>query len=195
MGKEKTLSRLRNTPKRGLQFYERKTPLTCGAPLRNRTVDLLITMYACLVPSPQVDGLSCENTSADRRSYAPDRPTRTPSATQSATHFDLSSEQLAAAGASLRPRVRSVVDQYRRVQSHRLSSGGTASACLPPARRAALTWNIAGSSSQRHGRSLPPATCPGGEQKPTVLQSTHAVPLMPLKKAGGSSPVNPAIRN
>jgi hypothetical protein len=31
-----------------------KVPLTCGAPLRNRTVDLLLTMTDRAVPQPQV---------------------------------------------------------------------------------------------------------------------------------------------
>ena len=33
--------------------------LLCGAPLRNRTVDLLLTMYRCAVPQPQVERLTC----------------------------------------------------------------------------------------------------------------------------------------
>jgi hypothetical protein len=43
-GEDETLSRPRNSHKRGHRFHERKSLLTCGAPLRNRTVDLLLTM-------------------------------------------------------------------------------------------------------------------------------------------------------
>ena len=41
------------------------------------------------VLQPQVDRLTCENTSTHWHSQAPDKPTRAPFATQSATHFDL----------------------------------------------------------------------------------------------------------
>jgi hypothetical protein len=78
---------------RGPRIGRRKTRLTCGAPLRNRTVDLLLTMDHCAVLQPQVDHLTCENTSTHRHSQAPDKPTRAPFATQSATHFDLVSER------------------------------------------------------------------------------------------------------
>jgi hypothetical protein len=61
----------------------------CGAPLRNRTVDLLLTMDRCAVLQSQVDRLTCESTSTDWHSQARDEPTRAPFATQSATHFDL----------------------------------------------------------------------------------------------------------
>ena len=70
--------------------------LFCGAPLRNRTVDLLLTMDHCAVLQPQVEQLTCENTSTHWHSQAPDEPTRAPFATQSATHFDLGSEEPAA---------------------------------------------------------------------------------------------------
>jgi hypothetical protein len=63
-----------------------------GAPLRNRTVDLLLTMDRSAVPQLQVGRLTCRNTSTDRQSQALDEPTRAPFATQSATHFDLSEQ-------------------------------------------------------------------------------------------------------
>jgi hypothetical protein len=63
--------------------------LLCGAPLRNRTVDLLLTMYRSAVLQSQVDRLTCENTSTHWHSRAPDELTPAPFATQSATHFDL----------------------------------------------------------------------------------------------------------
>jgi hypothetical protein len=66
--------------------------LRCGAPLRNRTVDLLLTMYRSTVLQSQVERLSCANTSTGWHSQAPDEPTRAPFATQSATHFDLADE-------------------------------------------------------------------------------------------------------
>ena len=77
---------------RGPRIGRRKTRLTCGAPLRNRTVDLLLTMYRSAVPHPQVDRLTCANTSTRWHSRAPDEPTRASFATQSATHFDLADE-------------------------------------------------------------------------------------------------------
>jgi hypothetical protein len=62
--------------------------LLCGAPLRNRTVDLLLTIDLCCVLSSQLGGLTCVNTSTDRHLHAPDRPSRALFATQSATHID-----------------------------------------------------------------------------------------------------------
>ena len=67
--------------------------LFCGAPLRNRTVDLLLTMYRSAVLQSQVEQLTCENTSTHWHSQAPGKPTRAPFATQSATHFDLVSDR------------------------------------------------------------------------------------------------------
>jgi hypothetical protein len=49
-------------------------------------------MYHCAVPQPQVEQLTCENTSTHWHSQAPDKPTRAPFATQSATHLDLADE-------------------------------------------------------------------------------------------------------
>jgi hypothetical protein len=49
-------------------------------------------MYHCAVPPPQVEQLTCENTSTHWHSQAPDKPRRAPFATQSATHFDLADE-------------------------------------------------------------------------------------------------------
>jgi hypothetical protein len=49
-------------------------------------------MYHCAVPQPQVEQLTCENKSTHWHSQAPDKPTRAPFATQSATHFDLADE-------------------------------------------------------------------------------------------------------
>ena len=66
--------------------------LHLGAPLRNRTVDLLLTMYRSAVLPPQVERLTSENTSTHWHSRAPDKPRRAPFATQSATHFDLAAE-------------------------------------------------------------------------------------------------------
>ena len=74
----------------GFMFENGSQP---GAPLRNRTVDLLLTMDRCAVLQPQVDRLNCENPSTHWHSQAPDEPTRAPFATQSATHFDLVSER------------------------------------------------------------------------------------------------------
>ena len=63
-----------------------------GATLRNRTVDLLLTMDRCAVLQPQVDSLTCQNASTAQHSRALDQPTQAPFATQSATHFDLAAE-------------------------------------------------------------------------------------------------------
>src|SRR5580693_5401795 len=46
-------------------------------------------MYHCAVPQPQVEQLTCVNTSTHWHSQAPDKPRRALFATQSATHFDL----------------------------------------------------------------------------------------------------------
>jgi hypothetical protein len=73
----------------GFMFEKLSQP---GAPLRNRTVDLLLTMDNCAVLQPQVDRLTCANTSTHWHSQALDEPTRAPFATQSATHFDLADE-------------------------------------------------------------------------------------------------------
>jgi hypothetical protein len=44
----KTAPRFAPPRPRGHRFYERNKPLTCGAPLRNRTVDLLLTIRTLL---------------------------------------------------------------------------------------------------------------------------------------------------
>ncbi len=73
----------------GFTFEKRLRP---GAPLRNRTVDLLLSMYHSADMQPRVEQLTCENTSTHWHSQAPDKPRRAPFATQSATHFDLADE-------------------------------------------------------------------------------------------------------
>jgi hypothetical protein len=60
-----------------------------GAPLRNRTVDLLLTMYRSADAQPQVGLLTCQNTSTHRHRQAPGEPPQAPFATQSATQTDL----------------------------------------------------------------------------------------------------------
>jgi hypothetical protein len=49
-------------------------------------------MYRSAVLQPQVDRLTCVNTSTRWHSQAPGGPTQAPFATQSATHFDLADE-------------------------------------------------------------------------------------------------------
>jgi hypothetical protein len=88
-----------------------KKPHDLGAPLRNRTVDLLLTMDRCRVLRVQVERLTSENTSTDQHPQALDRLSRAPFATQSATHFDLVSEELTAAEMSLRKRIRAEADK------------------------------------------------------------------------------------
>src|ERR1039457_4328301 len=80
----------------GGQFWTSNSPVIrseklheLGAPLRNRTVDLLLTMNNRQVPSPQVERLTSQNMSTDQRPRAPGRISRAPVATQSATQFDL----------------------------------------------------------------------------------------------------------
>ena len=63
--------------------------LVCRAPLRNRTVDLLLTMYRRTVLLSLVGPLTWQNASAGQHPQAPDGLSRAPFATQSATHFDL----------------------------------------------------------------------------------------------------------
>ena len=77
-------------------FRRVKYPATCsknlyemGALLRNRTVDLLLTMDLREVPLPQAGHLIRQNTSTDQRPQAPIRLSRAQFAAQSATHFDL----------------------------------------------------------------------------------------------------------
>jgi hypothetical protein len=120
-----------------------------------------------LVLQSEVNRLTCGNTSTHWHSQAPDEPTRAPFATQSATHFDLVSDEPATAGASLRPRVRCEADQYRRGQSHRLSSGGTAPTRLPPARPSGFDVEHASSSSQNGGGRLllPPVMAANGSRQ------------------------------
>ena len=62
-----------------------------GAPLRNRTVDLLLTMDRRGVVSPQAEHLTCQNTSTDQQPQALGRLSQAQFATQSATQFDLAS--------------------------------------------------------------------------------------------------------
>jgi hypothetical protein len=60
-----------------------------GAPLRNRTVDLLLTMDRYSILDWLVERLIRQNTSADQHPQALDRPSRARFATQSATQFVL----------------------------------------------------------------------------------------------------------
>ena len=111
----------------GFMFEKLSRP---GAPLRNRTVDLLLTMDRCAVLQPKVDRLTCVNTSTHWHSQAPDKPTRAPFATQSATHFDLVSERANRRRTSLRKRGRSEAEEVRKVHIHRLSLEVSASTRL-----------------------------------------------------------------
>jgi hypothetical protein len=84
------------------------------------------------VPQPQVDQLTCENTSTRWHSQAPDKPTRAPFATQSATHFDLGEE----------PSYEVVDIRFddRIVYVHGLSPRFTSASRLRSARRAVQGW-------------------------------------------------------
>ncbi len=75
--------------RRSTQYCVRKNFMTCGAPLRNRTVDLLLTMYSYSIPSLQVRRLTCEKASADQHQHALDGHSRAQFATRSATRNDL----------------------------------------------------------------------------------------------------------
>jgi hypothetical protein len=66
-----------------------KKPPNLGAPLRNRIVDLLLTMDRWRIQLPQAGRRTGPDTSRDQRRQAPDAPSRAPFATQSATHSDL----------------------------------------------------------------------------------------------------------
>ena len=71
--------------RRGHRIHIRKLLLTCRAPLRNRTVDLLLTMNRRTVLFSLVEGVTRQNTSTDQHPQAPDRPTQA----QFAPQFDL----------------------------------------------------------------------------------------------------------
>ena len=75
-------------PEGGARFYIRKVSIP-WSPLRNRTVDLLLTMNGRTVPLPQVERLTRQNASTGQRALTLDRPSRAPFATQSATQIDL----------------------------------------------------------------------------------------------------------
>jgi hypothetical protein len=94
---------------------------------------------SCAVLQPQVDRLTCANTSTHRRSQAPDEPTRAPFATQSATHFDLADE----------PSYEVVDIQFddRAVRVPGLSPRSTSANRLRSARRAVQGW--ANNATQR----------------------------------------------
>ena len=70
----------------GSIFEKRSQP---GAPLRNRTVDLLLTMYRSAVLEPQVGQLTCRYTSTGGHTQAPGGPSQAPFATRFATQIDL----------------------------------------------------------------------------------------------------------
>jgi hypothetical protein len=112
--------------------YIFEKPSYLGAPLRNRTVDLLLTMYRCAVLPPQVERLNCVNTSTHWHSQAPDKPTRAPFSTQSATHFDLGDE----------PSYQVVNIQFddRTVCAHGLSLRFTSASRLRSVCRAVRAW-------------------------------------------------------
>jgi hypothetical protein len=85
---------------RGLRFCIRILPLI-RAPLRNRTVDLLLTMNDHTIPLSLAGRLTWQNTSTGQRPQASDGPSRALLATQSATRFDLPEGRMAAdAGAA-----------------------------------------------------------------------------------------------
>jgi hypothetical protein len=63
--------------------------LLIRAPLRNRTVDLLLTMNRRTVMLSLAGGVTRQNTSTDQHPQAPDRLPLALFATQSATQFDL----------------------------------------------------------------------------------------------------------
>src|SRR5258708_15292719 len=61
--------------------------MTCGAPLRNRTVGLLRTIYSYCIPSQQVRRLTSQNASTDQHRQARDRHSRARFATRFATQY------------------------------------------------------------------------------------------------------------
>ena len=77
-----------HSPEGGTRFQVRKT-LTTWSPLTesNRRPSPYHVSLRCSVSPAR--SLICVNTSTDQHSQAPDGPTRTPFATQSATHIDL----------------------------------------------------------------------------------------------------------
>ena len=79
--------------------------LLAGAPLRNRTVDLLLTMNDREVPGSQVRHVTRKNTSSRQPPQAPDRHPLAPIATQSATQFDLMQVRGRRAGEAVKNRL------------------------------------------------------------------------------------------
>src|SRR5580704_1194330 len=86
-------------------------PSLPGAPLRNRTVDLLLTMNPVWFLSPRWGGLTRKNTSPREHSQALIRLSRARFATQSDTHFDL--EMLQEPGRAKHRGARVRTDQHR----------------------------------------------------------------------------------
>ena len=78
-----------SSTKRGHRIRIRKLPLTCRVPLRNRTVDLLLTIDRRTVVLSLVGGVTRQNTSTDKHPQAPDRLSRALLAPRSAPQFDL----------------------------------------------------------------------------------------------------------
>jgi hypothetical protein len=94
-----------------------KYHLACRAPLRNRTVDLLLTMSSRQAWPPQVRAAISENASPGQRSQALIELSRARFATQSATHFDL--------GRTMRPQPCQAWRFWVRADQHRMLVHGT----------------------------------------------------------------------
>jgi hypothetical protein len=148
--------------------------------------------YAVL--QPQVDRLTCANTSTRWHSQAPDEPTRAPFATQSATHFDLVPGLI---GVSSR---KDTVG--RQAVSQRPSLGGAAQLGLPSASNPMAASVMWGRSPRLRPhmtvglrwppRRTPTASC-GGDQAPgraglASCASRRASCLNQAPAAGSSTP-------
>ena len=88
-GSTQSATRVAPARHRSTQFSVRNSLMTCGAPLRNRTVDLLLTINSNGVASLQVRRLTSQNASPDQHQHACGKQSRAQFATRSATQADL----------------------------------------------------------------------------------------------------------
>src|SRR6266568_3366510 len=79
----------RENPRKRSGMHARKTPLTCAASLRNRTVDLLLTMDTQCVAVTAAEALSRPYAGSHEQSSARTSPHWRHFAPRSAPHVDL----------------------------------------------------------------------------------------------------------
>ena len=114
---------------RGPRIGRRKTRLTCGAPLRNRTVDLLLTMDHPTVPVSAAAALSRQNTSSRERRRAQISPHRLHFAPQNAPRNDLHLAPIRQTS-GVRARIRSSLLACLRPSTQRCAAPGISRNCV-----------------------------------------------------------------